>query len=232
MQTKNLQRTLIAVSLATASSFSSAATIPYGVFDNVESNDYTDIISTITSQSVIELAIVEKTKADRTKPQQRGSESRRLKSSKARYSSYLRSKDNENTLSETLNTINDLTISATTSRNNKKQSQAFISGTWNYSGTETVDWLLIEYGKKAGLYQVTDGDTSGIWDIAELENFSSDNASGRKGNRIRNAKVTFSAFSNPVSYAVITPVPVPAAAWLFISGLLGLVAIGKRKHTS
>ncbi len=233
MQTKNIQRTLIAISLVTASSLSSAATIPYAVFDKVENDDHIDI-STITNQSVIELAKVEKTRLDRINPLQRRSESQRSKNRKAMYSRFLRNKDKENTSSETLNTINDLTISATTSRVNKKHRQELTSGTWNYSGSETVDWLLVEYGKKVGLYQVTDNDTSGVWDIAELENYSSDYASARKGNqsRNRNNKVTFSAFSNPVAYAVITPVPVPAAAWLFISGLLGLVAIGKRKHIS
>ena len=36
---------------------------------------------------------------------------------------------------------------------------------------------------------------------------------------------------NPISIPANSPVPVPAAVWLFGSGLLGLVGIARRKHT-
>jgi len=102
------------------------------------------------------------------------------------------------------------------------------SGTWSYTGDGTIDWLVIKYGQNFGIYQITQGDTSGEWSIAQLENYSTSDDSGAK---IRKDNfVHYSAISHATAYTSLITVPLPAAAWLFLGGIAGLVTIGRRKQ--
>ena len=181
---------LCAVALTTASSFTIASTLPYGVF---EGNDESSLISTITGSDVTELAKVEGWDLS-------GADS---------------------SLSS-----NGLTITGTTPFDSSDENE-YIAGSWSYSGTGAIEWLVIKYGTNYGIYEITDGDTSGLWDITALENYLTDDASGVKIKK--DGTVHFSAISHATAYGTVSTVPVPAAAWLFMSGLMGLVSVSRHK---
>ena len=122
---------------------------------------------------------------------------------------------------------NGLTISGTTPFDDSGENE-YIAGSWSYPGTDTIEWLVINYGRNYGIYEITDGDTSGLWDIAALENYLTDDASGEKIKK--DGTVHFNALSHASSYGTVTTVPIPAAAWLFISGLVVLAGISRRKR--
>lgn len=118
---------------------------------------------------------------------------------------------------------NGLTIAGTTPVDRSGENE-YTAGSWNYSGTDATEWLVIKYGTNYGIYEITDGDTTGLWDITALENFLTDDASGAKIKK--DGTVHFSAISHATAYDTISTVPVPAAAWLFIAGFVGF---GRRK---
>ncbi len=86
----------------------------------------------------------------------------------------------------------------------------YTAGSWRYSGTDAIGWLAIKYGGNFGIYQITDGDTSGLWNITELENYSTYDASGVKIKR--NGSVHYSTISHATAYSSVSAVPMPAAA--------------------
>ena len=79
----------------------------------------------------------------------------------------------------------------------------------------TRQWLLYDGSTPVGAYQ---SDTSG-WDATTYPN-------GPSTMSIDSAYPTIGSMLYRVA-----PVPVPAAAWLFGSGLMGLIAISRRKKT-
>ena len=123
-------------------------------------------------------------------------------------------------------TVDGLTITGNQSADD--DDFEFTSGTWSYSGPGSIDWLVIKYGRNFGIYHITDGDTSGTWNIAQLENYSMSDDSGAKFSK--NNSVHYSSISHATAYTSLTTVPLPAAAWLFLGGIAGLVTIGRRKQ--
>ncbi len=104
-----------------------------------------------------------------------------------------------------------LTINGTTFKVPDDPTEA-TAGTWSWSGPGTLEYLSFKYDGYVAIYEITDGMTSGSWDTAALC------ASVNCGNK--------NALSHSAAYGVV---PVPAAAWLFASGLLGLAAVSRRK---
>ncbi len=92
-------------------------------------------------------------------------------------------------------TADDLTITVTRSGDDGDD---FSSGTWRYSGAASIDWLVIKYGRNFGVYHMTAGETSGVWNIAQLENFSKHDASGAKARK--NRSVHYSSISHATAY--------------------------------
>ncbi len=123
-------------------------------------------------------------------------------------------------------TASSLTIAGTTPVDGSGENE-YTAGRWNYTGTGAIEWLVIKYGTNYGIYEITDGDTSGLWNITALESFLTDDASGAKIKK--DGTLHFSAISHATAYGTISTVPVPTAAWLFISGFHGLVGLGRRK---
>lgn len=91
-----------------------------------------------------------------------------------------------------------------------------VAGNWSYTGTGSLDYITFKFD---GYFAVIDtmGDTSGSFDTDFL--CSLNTACAAQG------KVF--ALSHSAGYTVV---PVPAALWLFGSGLLGLVGIARRKR--
>ncbi len=86
-----------------------------------------------------------------------------------------------------------------------------ISGDWTYTGAGLVDLFIVKAGNDYAVYQYTDSNTMnmrnmGIWDTSAL---------GNKG------------MSHVTAYT--SAVPIPAALWLFASGLLGLLGFRQPK---
>ena len=83
---------------------------------------------------------------------------------------------------------------------------------------------------------VTDIDVVNVWDVAEgprtytSTDWDGDGILG--GKMIDGAFVGFSANFNLVGDDLPPPVPVPAAVWLFGSGLLGLVGVARRRKAA
>ena len=114
-----------------------------------------------------------------------------------------------------------LTITGTTFKEVPDSTEA-IAGTWNWNNDfGTLDYLTLKFDNWLAIYQITDGDTSGLWDLAELCT-----TYGACGGSVNNPQPF--ALSHAVGYSVAV-VPVPAAVWLFGSGLLGLAGIARRK---
>lgn len=125
-------------------------------------------------------------------------------------------------------TIDGLTITGTIAKDG--ETNEYIGGTWSYSGTDTIDWLVIKYGTNFGVYEITAGDTSGVWSINDLEAYLDDDASGAKIKK--DGSINFSSISHATAYSSMTVVPLPAAGWLFLSGLVGLFTISRRKYAN
>lgn len=104
-------------------------------------------------------------------------------------------------------TSGDLTITGTVFKDDEPAEA--IAGTWEYTGDGSLNYLTMKFDGFFVLWEITDGTTSGNWDARD---WSSD--------------PTY-ALSHGAGYTV----PVPAAVWLFASGLVGLVAVSRRKKT-
>ena len=80
---------------------------------------------------------------------------------------------------------------------------------------------LIPFGINTELDSTLGGSQGDIYDLTRLVSFTADPASGISGS----GTFIFSA-------AAASPIPVPAAVWLFGSGLLGLIGIAGNKKTA
>lgn len=114
-------------------------------------------------------------------------------------------------------TSGDLTITGTSFKSSPDETEA-LAGTWEYSGAGPLDYLTFKFDSWLAVYQITDGMTSGTWDLEAL--CTNDGACAGNGQP--------AALSHSAGYSVV---PVPAAVWLFGTGLLGLVGVARRKRT-
>ena len=113
-------------------------------------------------------------------------------------------------------TSGGLTITGTTFKDVPDTTEA-IAGTWSWdSSFGTLDYLTFKFDSWLAVYQITGGDTSGSWDLAAL--CANDGACAGNGQP--------AALSHSAGYSVV---PVPAAVWLFGSGLIGLIGVARRK---
>jgi len=81
-----------------------------------------------------------------------------------------------------------------------------IGGQWAYSGPEVITHLVLNIGPVFSIFEFTDGANTGFFNTSETLDKPIDGLS---------------------VYAA--PVPLPAAAWLLISGMIGLFGFGKRR---
>ena len=92
-----------------------------------------------------------------------------------------------------------------------------LAGTWNWDDSfGTLDYLSFKFGSWLAVYQITGGETSGAWDLdilCQTDDYCSDDG-------------PTAALSHAAGYSVV---PVPAAVWLFGSGLIGLAGLARRK---
>lgn len=100
------------------------------------------------------------------------------------------------------------------------------TGTWSYSdGTDPLQFLSIKFGNYVAVFD-TNGETSGIFDTNLTAGvgvwFTTD------------LDITGCCLNNagqPIDMSNVgVYVPVPAAVWLFGTGLLGLVGVARRKR--
>ena len=118
-------------------------------------------------------------------------------------------------------TFGDLTISGTTFKDAPDNTEA-TAGTWSYTGPESVSYITVKFDSWSALYQITGGDTSGLWDLGWIcQNVNNPDYCNSNG-------IAF-GMSHVSAYSVV---PVPAAVWLFGSGLLGLAGIARRKRNN
>ena len=54
-----------------------------------------------------------------------------------------------------------LTIAGTTPFDGSGEDK-YTAGSWNYSGTDAIEWLVLKYRTNYGFYAITDCDTSGL----------------------------------------------------------------------
>jgi len=98
------------------------------------------------------------------------------------------------------------------------------SGTWTYDGTGSVDYLTVKFDGVFALFEVTDGDITGDWDTSVFGNEFQSCFGGGGGGR---SSCDPYGLSHIAVYTTV--VPVPAALWLFGSGLLGLIGVARRR---
>jgi len=111
---------------------------------------------------------------------------------------------------------NGLVITGTTFKTGNDQTEV-IEGSWD-TGAIMLDYLTIKFDGYVAVYDLM-GETSGNFDVAFL--CSQNTACAAAGQTY--------ALSHAAGYTVI---PVPAAAWLFGSGLLGLVGVARRRKVA
>jgi hypothetical protein len=113
-------------------------------------------------------------------------------------------------------TSGGLTITGGTFKPDPDSTEA-LTGTWDWDNSfGTLDYLSFKFDSWVAVYQITNGDITGSWD---LEALCYDEGACNNGGQP-------AALSHSVGYSVV---PVPAAVWLFGSGLLGLVGLARRK---
>ena len=88
------------------------------------------------------------------------------------------------------------------------------SGQWGYTGMGIVGYLVVKAGPNFAVYEYNDVITgnmpnTGLWDTSDLSNKGLSHITAYQGQA--------------------SVVPVPAAVWLFGSGLIGLVGLARRK---
>jgi hypothetical protein len=95
------------------------------------------------------------------------------------------------------------------------------SGTWEYTGSDyTVEYIAIKAGKFT-VYYATDGN-SGEWNTEDIW-------VGRKKPHHPNLS-HISLYGSTLSAERTIPVPIPAAAWLLGTGLVGIIGIRRKMN--
>ncbi len=101
----------------------------------------------------------------------------------------------------------------------------------NFAGQVTLDEVGIDYTATSGSVSITlFGDNQFVFAIAEAGTSSwvlPDWFDSFDGGYV----LVFDSAAIEVGLTNVSPVPVPAALWLFGSGLIGLVAVARRKET-
>lgn len=83
-----------------------------------------------------------------------------------------------------------------------------IAGEWAYTGPGIITHIVIKSGPNYSVFEYMDGLNMGLFDTSTLDN---------KG------------LSHITAYAAAAPIPLPAAAWLFLSAFVGLIGFGKKR---
>ncbi len=131
-------------------------------------------------------------------------------------------------------TLGGFTITGTTFKAPDDPTEV-IAGNWSYtSATNDIDYLTLKFDNFFALYLIEDyvlGETVvGYFDTLDYVSMDvldwDENVVGVFGTDYKGGKTDF-ALSHGTTY--VTTVPVPAAVWLFGSGLLGLVGVARRK---
>ena len=119
----------------------------------------------------------------------------------------------------------------------------FGPGTYSFATVEggTYTGVVVGPGQVGGqiLFDwgvVTDIDVINVWDVTGGDTYTStDGIAGTPANPdgIRGYGMLDGAFAGfNANFDFVAPVPVPAAVWLFGSGLLGLVGVARRRKTA
>ena len=122
----------------------------------------------------------------------------------------------------------------------------FGPGTYTFDASNAQDGSAMITGVTVGAGQVgghilfnwgatADIDVVNVWDVAGDVYTSSDVVSGAfpTGDGIRGLGMVDGPFlTYHANFDFVAPVPVPAAVWLFGSGLLGLVGVARRKKSA
>ena len=111
-----------------------------------------------------------------------------------------------------------LTITGTMFKPVPDSTEAIV-GTWDWTGAGSLDYLTFKFDSWLAVYQITDGMTSGVWSTQDF-------CDGTVSDLACNANGQPFALSHSAAYGVV---PVPAAVWLFASGLLGLVGVARKR---
>lgn len=115
-------------------------------------------------------------------------------------------------------TSGDLTIEGTVFNDSPDVTEA-LAGNWSYTGSSTIDYITFKFDNWLAVYQLTEGTSMGSWDVNQLAMDT--------GCCTNNVGIAFS-LSHSAAYTV-SAVPVPAAVWLFGSGLISLWGLMRRK---
>ena len=87
--------------------------------------------------------------------------------------------------------------------------------------------ILFNWGANADI------DVVNVWDVVGSSYTSTDVLEGAGGDGILGLGMIDGAFvGSSANFDFVAPIPVPAAVWLFGSGLLGLVGVARRKKSA
>lgn len=110
----------------------------------------------------------------------------------------------------------DLTVTGTVFKVPAETPAEAIAGTWDWTGAGSLDYLTIKFDSWLAVYEITAPTISGDWSTQALcADYSACNANDKPF-----------AISHAAGYSVV---PVPAAVWLFASGLLGLIGVARKR---
>lgn len=104
------------------------------------------------------------------------------------------------------------------------------TGSWAFTGSEPLQYLSLKFDGYTAVFD-TNGETSGIWNT-DLNASLGDGWFVDPDDLLAGSTCCLNpANNNPYAMSHIgVYVPVPAAVWLFGSGLLGLVGVARRKR--